>query len=168
MRLTPCFLTERMIKMNKGRYTVLPSEPITLFLIGLRVNKWYKIHKWLPVLLAMPPVLNELLKNKSLGCLSYEMLFKYRGVMIVQYWESNEQLLFYSKMPKHLTAWRRFTKVLKQNDAVGFYHETYNSESKQYENIYINMPDFGLSKARNKQVINKETQSAKQRLRSQG
>ncbi|WP_436946501.1 monooxygenase family protein [Staphylococcus xylosus] len=83
--------------MNKGRYTVLPSEPITLFLIGLRVNKWYKIHKWLPVLLAMPPMLNELLKNKSLGCLSYEMLFKYRGVMIVQYWESNEQLLFYSK-----------------------------------------------------------------------
>ncbi|CEF20021.1 Putative uncharacterized protein [Staphylococcus xylosus] len=29
------------------------------------------------------------------------------------------------------------------------------------------MPDFGLSKARNKQVINKETQSAKQRLRAQ-
>ncbi|MEB8150677.1 DUF4188 domain-containing protein [Staphylococcus xylosus] len=47
--------------MNKGRYTVLPSKPITLFLIGLRVNKWYKIHKWLPVLLAMPPMLKELL-----------------------------------------------------------------------------------------------------------
>ncbi|WP_350338104.1 monooxygenase family protein, partial [Staphylococcus xylosus] len=26
---------------------------------------------------------------------------------------------------------------LRQNDAVGFYHETYNSESKQYENIYL-------------------------------
>lgn len=71
--------------MNKGRYTVLPSESITLFLIGLRVNKWYKIHKWLPVLLVMPPMLNELLKNKSLGCLSYEMFFKYRGMMVVQY-----------------------------------------------------------------------------------
>ncbi|MDW8543561.1 DUF4188 domain-containing protein [Staphylococcus sp. KG4-3] len=154
--------------MNKGRYTVLPNESITLFLIGLRVNKWYKIHKWLPVLLAMPPMLNELLKNKSLGCLSYEMFFKYRGVMIVQYWKSNEQLLFYSKMPKHLKAWHRFAKVLKQNDAVGFYHETYNSGSKQYENIYINMPDFGLGKARDNQVVNKETQSAKQRLYSQG
>lgn len=78
-------LYEVRSQMNKGRYTVLPSEPNTLFLIGLRVNKWYKIHKWLPVLLAMPPMLNELLKNKSLGCLSYEMFFKYRGMMVVQY-----------------------------------------------------------------------------------
>lgn len=71
-------------------------------------------------------------------------------------------------MPKHLKAWRRISKALKQNDAVGFYHETYNSESKQYENIYINMPDFGLGKARDNQAVNKEIQSAKQRLRSQG
>ncbi len=97
MKLTLCFLAEGMIKMNQGRYTVLPSKPITLFLIGLRVNKWYKIHKWLPVLLAMPPMLKELLNNKSLRCLSYEMFLNIIGVMIVQYWESNEQLLNYSK-----------------------------------------------------------------------
>ena len=36
----------------------------------------------------MPPMLRELSKDKTLGCLSFEMLFKYRGVMIVQYWES--------------------------------------------------------------------------------
>lgn len=167
MRLTLCYPAERRVKMNKGRYTVLPDEPITIFLIGLRVNKWYKIHKWLPVLLAMPPMLNELSKNKSLGCLSYEMLFKYRGVMVVQYWQSNEQLLTYSKMPTHLKAWRRFAKSLKQNEAVGFYHETYNSDTSQYENIYINMPDFGLGKARDNQAVNKATQTATQRLRSQ-
>jgi hypothetical protein len=27
------------------------------------------------------------------------MLFKYRGAMIVQYWETNEKLLSYAKMP---------------------------------------------------------------------
>src|SRR5699024_9834252 len=140
MKLTICFQNERMIDMNKGRYTVLPNKSVTVFLIGLRVNKWHKVHKWLPVLLAMPPMLNELTNNKSLGCLSYEMLFKYRGVMVLEYWESNEKVLSYSKMPKHLKAWRKFTKELKHNDAVGFYHETYNVNSNQYENIYINMP----------------------------
>lgn len=152
--------------MNKGRHTVLPNQSVTVFLIGLRVNKWYKVHKWLPILLAMPPMLNELTKDKSLGCLSYEMLFKYRGVMVIQYWQSNEKVLSYSKMPKHLKAWRRFMKGLKQNDAVGFYHETYNVNSNQYENIYINMPDFGLGKAHNNQKVTNTTHTAKQRLKA--
>lgn len=152
--------------MNKGRHTVLPNDSVTVFLIGLRVNKWYKMHKWLPVLLAMPAMLNELTKNKSLGCLSYEMFFKYRSVMVVQYWESNEKVLAYSKMPKHLKAWRRFMKELKHNDAVGFYHETYNVHSNQYENIYINMPDFGLGKARHNQSITQATYTSKQRMKA--
>ena len=166
MKLTLCFQKERVKNMNKGRYTVIPNASVTVFLIGLHINKWYKIHKWLPVLLAMPPMLRELSKDKTLGCLSFEMLFKYRGVMIVQYWESNEKLLSYSKMPVHLKAWRRFMKELKQNDAVGFYHETYNVDANQYENIYINMPDFGLGKAKKNKKVTKATHTAKQRLRS--
>ncbi|NWK84978.1 DUF4188 domain-containing protein [Staphylococcus sp. GSSP0090] len=151
--------------MNQGRYTVLPTEPVTVFLIGLHINKWYKIHQWLPVLLAMPPMLSELSKDKSLGCLSFEMLFKYRGVMVVQYWETNDQLLSYAKMPVHLKAWRKFSKKLKNNEAVGFYHETYNVDTHQYENIYINMPDFGLGQARSLSQVNKHSNTAKQRLR---
>lgn len=156
-----------MINMHQGRYTVLPTKPVTIFLIGLHVSKWHKIHKWLPVLLAMPPMLKELSKDASLGCLSFEMFFKYRGVMIVQYWEDNEKLLSYSRMPTHLKAWRKFSKALKNNDAVGFYHETYNVDTNQYENIYINMPDFGLGKAFGNQPVNQATQTAKQRLRNQ-
>ncbi|MDW3940207.1 DUF4188 domain-containing protein [Staphylococcus saprophyticus] len=151
--------------MNQGRYTVLPNESVTVFLIGLHINKWYKVHHWLPVLLAMPPMLSELSKDKSLSCLSYEMLFKYRGVMIVQYWETNEKLLSYAKMPVHLKAWRKFSKKLKHNEAVGFYHETYNVDSHQYENIYINMPDFGLGKALGNEPVSKATHTAKQRLK---
>jgi len=156
-----------MKNMNKGRYTVIPNASVTVFLIGLHINKWHKIHKWLPVLFAMPPMLRELSKDQTLGCLSFEVLFKYRGVLIVQYWESNEKLLSYSKMPVHLKALRRFMKELKHNDAVGFYHETYNVNANQYENIYINMPAFGLGKARKSEKVSKATHTAKQRLRTQ-
>jgi hypothetical protein len=31
-----------------------------VLLIGMRINKPWKIHKWLPVFLAMPPMLKEL------------------------------------------------------------------------------------------------------------
>ncbi|MDT3982103.1 DUF4188 domain-containing protein, partial [Staphylococcus ureilyticus] len=48
----------------------------------------------------------------------------------------------------------------------GFYHETYNVDANQYENIYINMPDFGLGKARYNEKVTKATHTAKQRLRS--
>lgn len=70
-------------------------------------------------------------------------------------------------MPVHLKALRRFMKELKHNDAVGFYHETYNVNANQYENIYINMPAFGLGKARKSEKVSKATHTAKQRLRTQ-
>lgn len=152
--------------MNRGRFTVLPEKEITVFLIGVHINKPLSVFKWLPVILAMPPMLKELSKDKTLGCMSFEMFFKYKGVQIVQYWESNEQLLKYSKMPEHLKAWKRFSKQLKNNDAVGFYHETYNINANNYENIYLNMPKFGLAKSMPAQEVNRRTNSAKQRLNS--
>lgn len=34
--------------MNKGSYTTLSDQDVTVFLIGMYVNKWYAVHKWLP------------------------------------------------------------------------------------------------------------------------
>ena len=68
-------------------------------------------------------------------------------------------------MPVHLKAWRKFSKKLKHNEAVGFYHETYNVDSHQYENIYINMPGFGLGKTLGNEPVSKATHTAKQRLK---
>lgn len=152
--------------MNNKRATVLPNTNITVFLIGVHINKPLQITKWLPVLLAMPPMLKELSIHKNLGCLSFETLFKFKGVHIIQYWESNEKLLTYSRMPKHLKAWQTFSKRLKHNDAVGFYHETYNVNVNEYENIYLNMPKFGLSRALVSEAITKHSDSAKLRLNS--
>ena len=43
---------QRMAAQIEGDFVV--------FLIGMRINKPWKLHKWLPVFLAMPRMLKEL------------------------------------------------------------------------------------------------------------
>jgi hypothetical protein len=50
----------------------------------MRVNKQWKVHKWLPVFLAMPKMLKELKNNPSNGLLGVESA----GLTIIQYWRS--------------------------------------------------------------------------------
>ena len=150
--------------INTGRFTAILEYDITVFLIGMRVNKWHKVHKWLPVFLAMPPMMKELSLNPSLGCMNTEMFFRRRMNILIQYWSSEEQLHAYSKMPKHLKSWKKFMRLVKDNDAVAFYHETYNVNKGQSENVYINMPSFGLGKVYGVEEVSRHTQSAKMRL----
>jgi len=44
-----------------------------VFLIGMRINKPWKIHKWLPVFLAMPRMLKELAAHPEIGFLGHVM-----------------------------------------------------------------------------------------------
>ncbi len=55
-----------------------------VFLIGMSVNRWWKIHKWLPVALAMPKMLRALRAHPECGCLGFRF-----GTTIIQYWRSN-------------------------------------------------------------------------------
>ena len=59
----PQIYPERMIPQLDGDFVV--------FLIGLRINKPWKVHKWWPVMSAMPRMLKELDRNPELGCLGY-------------------------------------------------------------------------------------------------
>ena len=116
-----------------------------LFLIGMRINKPLKIHKWLPVTLAMPRMLKELYQHPELGFISQESWLG-RTTIMVQYWRSFEQLENYakSKTSVHLPAWTEFNKHVGSDGDVGIWHETYLSKKGQYECIYNNMPIFGL------------------------
>ena len=49
-----------MTRIHKGRWTAEIEGDFVVFLIGMRVNKPWKVHKWLPVFLAMPRMLKEL------------------------------------------------------------------------------------------------------------
>jgi len=66
-------LTERMTAEIEGDFVV--------FLIGMRINKLWKVHKWLPVFTVMPKMIKEVKSNPELEMLGQIMCFK----MIVQY-----------------------------------------------------------------------------------
>ena len=120
-----------------------------LFLIGMRVNKPWKIWKWWPVATAMPRMLAELAAQPARGLLHARNHFGLRTAMVVQYWRSFEDLEAYSRDrdAAHLPAWRAFNKAIASNGDVGIWHETYLVKPGHYENIYNNMPPFGLGAA---------------------
>jgi hypothetical protein len=117
-----------------------------VFLIGARINKPWKFWQWLPVVRAMPRMLIELAKQPELGLLHARSHFGLRSVMVVQYWKSFDALEAYatSRNAAHLPAWQAFNKSVGSNGDVGIWHETYIIRAGSYENVYNNMPAFGL------------------------
>ncbi len=90
----------------KERMTAEVDDDFVVFLIGMRINKLWKIHKWFPLVMAMPKMISELYKNPDLGFISHEQWFG-RTTIMVQYWKSFEQLENYAKSrtSNHLPAW---------------------------------------------------------------
>ena len=119
-----------------------------VFLIGMRINRPIAMHKWVPVVRAMPRMIRELYAQPELGFIHAEMWFS-RATIMVQYWRSMQQLLDYAtnRSAEHLPAWRAFNKSVGTDGSVGIWHETYAAKPGSYENIYVNMPPFGLGKA---------------------
>lgn len=120
-----------------------------IFLIGARINKFWKFWKWVPVFRAMPRMLIELGKNSEIGLLHARTHFGFRNVLVVQYWRSFDHLHNYStsQTNTHLPAWQNFHKAVGTNGDVGIWHETYLIRADEYENVYGNMPPYGLGRA---------------------
>ena len=118
-----------------------------LFLIGMRINKVWKIHKWLPVVLAVRRVLRELDAHRESGFLGYFGAGRHRSVLTVQYWRSFEHLASYARSEEHQhwSAWVAFNKRTRNSRGdVGIWHETYQVHAGEYETVYSGMPLFGL------------------------
>jgi Monooxygenase af470-like len=133
-----------MAKVIDRRMTAEMDGEFIVFLIGMRVNKPWKIHKWLPVMLAMPRMLKELEGHPESGFLGHTGLM---GRIMVQYWRSFEALAEYarSKDRKHWPAWVDFNRrVGAARGDVGIWHETYHVLPGHYETVYSGMPPFGL------------------------
>ena len=134
-----------MAAIVKQRMTADIEGDFVVFQIGMRVNKPWKIHKWLPAFLAMPRMLKELEAQPESGFLGHITSL---GV-IVQYWRSFEHLESYarSKDREHWPAWIAFNKrVGDSRGDVGIWHETYQARAGEYETVYSGMPPFGLGK----------------------
>lgn len=134
-----------MAGVMTGRFTALREEPFVVFVIGMRINSLWKVHRWAPVAAAMPRMLKELYKNRELGFLGAQMWFS-RTIVVIQYWNSVEQLNAYAKArdQAHLPAWAAFNKAVGGTGDVGVFHETYRIAPGQFECVYVDMPPFGL------------------------
>lgn len=151
----------------KERMAGLKGGDVVVFLIGMRINKPWKIHKWLRTGAAMPKMLKELYLNPDMGLLHHEMWFG-RTTIQVQYWRSMDQLLEYAqnKNAAHLPAWAAFNRSIATDGSVGIWHETYAISPGGYESVYVNMPPFGLGKAGLLEPAVGRRESAKGRLKS--
>src|SRR5271165_2963268 len=134
--------------IHRDRLTARFEGGFVVFLIGMRINNPLLIHKWWPVATAMPRMLMELKRQPELGFLHAEMWFS-RTLILLQYWRSLEHLMNYAKAKEaaHLPAWQAFNRRIGTNGAVGIWHETYQVSPGTYENVYVNMPPFGLGGA---------------------
>src|SRR4051812_26478804 len=96
---------------------------VVVFLIGMRVNRWWKVHQWFRVAAAMPRMIKELETHPELGFLGAEHWLG-RTTIVASYWRSREQLMAYAKMrdSEHLPAWRAFNKRVGMNGDVGIWH----------------------------------------------
>ncbi|MEO7113808.1 MAG: DUF4188 domain-containing protein [Polyangiaceae bacterium] len=129
------------------RMTGKMEGDFVVFLIGMRVNRWWRVMQWIRVALAMPPMVQELEANPELGFLGAETWFG-RTTLMLSYWRSMDHLMAYAKNreAKHMPAWRSFNKLVGTSGDVGIWHETYRLHPGDYENVYVNMMPFGLGK----------------------
>jgi hypothetical protein len=155
-----------MSLLFRGRYTAQVDGPFVVFIIGMRVNRLWAVHRWLPVASAMGPMLRQLFTQREMGLLHAETFFYWRGVALVQYWRSFEQLEQFARSPAatHLEAWKRFNRAVGGDGSVGIWHETYVVQAGQYEAVYGNMPRRGLARAGEHLPATGRLETAKRRL----
>ena len=155
-----------MSRIFNGRYTATTDQPFVVFLIGMRINKWWRFDKWMPVASAMGPMINTLFTHPEKGFLHAEMFWKFGMSAMLQYWRSFEDLESFARNPSdtHLEAWKKFNQAVGADGSVGIWHETYTVNPGQFEVMYGNMLRFGLAAAMEHIQIAGRRETAKGRL----
>ncbi len=138
-----------MAQIMAGRFTAKTDEPLVVFLIGMRINRWLAVSKWWPTVAAMGPMLRTLHQHPEKGFLGGESFLYPQGIGLIQYWRSIEDLTHFARNPSdpHQQAWQNFNRSIGTDGSVGIWHETYQVAPSAHESIYVNMPVFGLAAA---------------------
>jgi hypothetical protein len=136
-------------RVNAGRFTADIEGDFVVFLIGMRINKPWRVREWMPTFVAMPRMLRELESQPDSPLLGYRLVLASPiAPIVIQYWRSFDQLEAYarSKDAKHWPAWVAFNKAVGSSGDVGIWHETYLISEGAHESVYNNMPATGLGK----------------------
>ena len=150
-----------------SRATAQIDGDFVVFMIGMRINKPWKVHRWAPMFGAMPKMLKELEAAPPevgfLGSMAVGL------TTIVQYWRSFDHLEAYARARDrhHWPAWTAFNRRMKNaRGDVGIWHETYCVRAGEYEAVYSGMPLIGLAKAGSRSAVSAGSETARDRLGS--
>ncbi|MCP2260469.1 protein of unknown function (DUF4188) [Streptoalloteichus tenebrarius] len=156
--------------VRAGRWTAeVPEDGVTVFLIGMRVNRPLRVDRWWPVFRAMPRMLRHLAEHPEAGLLGWRPWFG-RTTLLLTYWRSVEHLLAFAgdQAAPHAPAWRDFNRRVGADGTVGVWHETYQVRRGSAEAVYVNMPPFGMAAATTSVPVTPATTSARRRLGDAG
>lgn len=158
------------MQIHPGRFTARIEGDFVVFVIGMRINKLWKIHRWAPVAAAMGPMLRELFTHPEKGLLAVQTGWAGRTITLVQHWRSFEQLEAFARDrdDPHLEAWRAFNRAIGTSGDVGVFHETYRVAAGAYEAVYSNMPVQGLAVAGEHLPVAKRGDTARARITADG
>jgi hypothetical protein len=154
------------MKVHPGRYTARIEGDFVVFVIGMRINKLWKLHKWIPAARAMGPMLSELFAHPEKGLLGMQNGWAGRTFLLVQYWRSFEHLERFARDrdDPHLAAWRDFNQKVGTSGDVGVFHESYQVSAGAYEALYSNMPVMGLAYAGEHLPVARRGDTARERI----
>jgi len=171
--LRPFFITNSRKpndwRVVPGRQAPVGKPDMAIFLIGMRINHFYRIDLWVKSILAMSAMMKELNEAPEkfgyYGGVTYgllALLFGYPSIQ-VQYWESTEKVIEYATNKTHSNSIALYIKAMRDaGPAVGVWHELY--QVKSAEGIHRNMPPFGMVDALSSVPATGKMDSSKTRL----
>ncbi len=153
-----------MPEIFPGRWTADIEGDFVVFLIGMRVNRPWKLRKVAFMARTMPKLLRELADDPAFGCLgSWQAIHSPVAPVVVQYWRSFDDLEAYAHALTHNAMWKRYFQLVKADGDIGIWHETFKVRAREYECVYGGMPRFGLATAGEHRGLGSASQ-ARQRL----
>lgn len=148
-----------------NRTTHRHEGELVVFLIGMTINRWWRIDQWLPTALAMPRMLRELASDPDSGMLGFRLTLEGAKPTVIQYWDSVEKLYAYAsdRAALHRPAWADFNRrARKAPGVVGVWHETFHVE--RAESVYVDTPEMGLAAATERIPVARRGDGARERL----
>ena len=100
-----------------------------VFLIGARINRWWKFLSFVSIDRAMSRMIEALNTKPDLGLLHVKM-WNDNPTLTLPYWRWFDHLREYARMgdAEHLPAWADFNKRVGSHGDFGIWHETIPGE----------------------------------------
>lgn len=159
-----------MAAVFPGRHTADAGAGCVVILVGMRVNRPWKLHRWLWFSFQARAMTRWLRRHPHQGLLGASWGWLGGSAVGLQYWRSFADLERFAADPEapHLRAWRRYRQRIGSSGDLGLWHEVYRLSPGSYEAAYVNMPRWGLAAATRHLPIDARSETARRRMGEPG